>query len=88
MLGVDPDSPRSESSVDLHPGDLLLLCTDGLVEDRRVDLDRRLELLRDTVERSGSAGPEELADHLVSTLAPDSEDDVALLVVRVLPEQG
>ena len=85
MLGVDADSPRSESAVDLEPGDLVLLCTDGLVEDRRVDLDERLELLRATVELAHEAGTEELADLLVAQLAPRSEDDVALLAVRVLP---
>ena len=85
MLGVAADSPRSQWDVDLHPGDLLLLCTDGLVEDRRVDLDERLELLRATVEGAAGKGTEELADLLVAELAPRSEDDVALLAVRVLP---
>ena len=83
MLGVDPDTPREEHEVDLHPGDVLLLCTDGLVEDRRADLGRRLELLRSTVEAAARRHPEELADLLVAELAPDAEDDVALLVLRV-----
>ena len=85
MLGVDAGTRRAEASVVLAPGDVLLLCTDGLVEHRRIDLDTRLEVLRAAVERVGGDDPEALADQLLAELTPDSEDDVALLVVRLLP---
>ena len=83
MLGVDPDTVRTDTEVALAAGDLLLLCTDGLVEQRRSPIDERLEVLRDLVEQHAGSHPEQLADALLAALARDSEDDVALLVVRV-----
>ena len=83
MLGVDPDSARADHEAQLQPGDLLLLCTDGLVEDRRTPIDDRLETLRGLVAEHAGAHPEQLADDLLAALAHDSDDDVAVLVVRV-----
>ncbi|HEX8496494.1 MAG TPA: PP2C family protein-serine/threonine phosphatase [Actinomycetales bacterium] len=85
MLGVHPATPRTDHVRTLGPGDLLLLYSDGLVEVRGVPLDDGLEVLRDTVERAGPVGPDQLAEHLLSTLASSPTDDVALLAVRVLP---
>lgn len=85
MLGVDPASTRSDHTATLGPGDVLLLYSDGLVEVRGVPLDDGLEELRDTVERAGPLGPDQLAEHLLGALATNPTDDVALLVLRVLP---
>jgi len=85
MLGVDPDSPRSDHEARLDSGDLVLLCTDGLVEQRRVPLDERLEVLLELVARSPGLHPEALAELVLGTLAQDGDDDVALLAVRVCP---
>ena len=82
MLGVDPCTERSDSEVQLRPGDHLLLYTDGLVEARTQGLDARLEVLLRRVEALGADGPEALADRLVAELA-SGEDDVALLVIRL-----
>ena len=82
MLGVQLDTPRHDHVRDLQEGDLLVLYTDGLVEDRRTGLDQRLEVLRRLVEQHASDGPEVLADHLIRELA-SREDDVAVLVARV-----
>ncbi|WP_112468975.1 SpoIIE family protein phosphatase [Streptomyces triticisoli] len=72
----------STTTVDLEPGDQLVLYTDGLVETRRDPLDERLEMLLTLLD-----GPprslEELCDLLLRTLhQPDNHDDVALLVAR------
>lgn len=83
MLGVDPDCPRTEHAAHLAPGDLLLLCTDGLVEDRRIPLGERLEVLRDLVGQHADDHPDSLADALLTALAEGAEDDVALLVAKV-----
>ena len=66
----------------LNPGETLLLCTDGLVEQPGTDLGNRLTLLRETV-KSGPAGVEELADRLGEAVGDQGGgDDVALLLLR------
>jgi len=82
MLGVDPLSQRAEHVCELDPGDVLVLFTDGLVEDRRTGLDDRLDLLVRLVEQAAGEHPEQLSDRLVRELA-GREDDVAVLVVRL-----
>ncbi|MXM65950.1 SpoIIE family protein phosphatase [Streptomyces sp. HUCO-GS316] len=73
----------STTTVDLEPGDRLVLYTDGLVETRQHPLDERLNALLDLL--GGPDRPlEELCDMLLRTLhQPDNADDVALLVARV-----
>jgi PAS domain S-box-containing protein len=72
----------STTTVDLVPGDQLVLYTDGLVETRRQSLDERLEELLALLD--GPTRPlEELCDLLLRTLhQPDNPDDVALLIAR------
>ena len=82
MLGVRAGSRRCDHVQVLQPGDLLLLHTDGLVEQRRTGLDARLQDLRHLVEAVGGDDPELLADRLVGELA-SGEDDVALLLLQV-----
>ena len=83
MLGVDESHRRSTHTVSLVSGDVLLLYTDGLVEQRGVDLDARVERLRAAVERHGDVAPDGLAERLLSEFAGAAADDVAVLVVRV-----
>lgn len=82
MLGVQPDTARADHVADLRRGDVVVLYTDGLVEDRRTSLDVRLQVLTALVETAGTAGPERLADALVEQLAAGF-DDVAVLVARI-----
>ncbi|MGW5197654.1 SpoIIE family protein phosphatase [Streptomyces spiralis] len=72
----------STTTVDLEPGDQLVLYTDGLVETRRQALDERLESLLTLLGDPGRP-LEDLCDMLLRTLhQPDNHDDVALLVAR------
>ena len=75
--------PSRETTVQLQPGALLALYTDGLVEIRGSDLDAGIvELCR--VIGEGPAGLEALADHIMSRMSSArSDDDVALLLARV-----
>lgn len=72
----------STTTVDLDPGDRLVLYTDGLVETRQHPLDERLDALLELLE--GPDRPlEEVCDLLLRTLhQPDNTDDVALLIAR------
>ncbi|MFD7686550.1 SpoIIE family protein phosphatase [Streptomyces sp. NPDC059781] len=72
----------STTTVELEPGDLLVLYTDGLVETRRHPLDERLDRLLALLDHPGDS-LEELCDLLLRTLhEPDNFDDVALLIAR------
>jgi PAS domain S-box-containing protein len=79
-LGVRPGTSYSEAEYLLEPGSTLLLYTDGLVEQRRTPIDDRLALLARCFE-IGHDGLEGLCDHLLATVGPSGEDDVALLAL-------
>ncbi|MFI2374607.1 SpoIIE family protein phosphatase [Streptomyces sp. NPDC018964] len=72
----------STTTVELEPGDRLVLYTDGLVETRRHPLDERLDRLLALLDHPGDS-LEEVCDLLLRTLhEPDNADDVALLIAR------
>ena len=80
-LGV-LDSPVYHPSIStLPPGALLLLYTDGLVEERDEDLSDGLRRLTAAVD--GSLDLEELCDTVLQRMVPDEKnDDIALLAAR------
>lgn len=86
LLGVQPDSPRHDVHLDLPPGAMLCLCTDGLLADRSGGWEPALEKLRRLlVVGPGSA---DLAcagvmAEMVGDRVP--ADDVALLFLRHRP---
>ncbi|MFD6890115.1 SpoIIE family protein phosphatase [Streptomyces sp. NPDC059957] len=70
------------TSLELHPGDTLLLCTDGLTERPGRDSDTGLHELMEAV-RDGPAEVEELADVLCDLVGDSGGgDDMALLLLR------
>ena len=79
-LGVDVALPYVEATVQLAPGDALLLYTDGLVEERGVHLLTSLEDLRQRAEAAGR-DPDELCERLLAG-APTPRDDVTVLAIR------
>ncbi|WP_432561414.1 SpoIIE family protein phosphatase [Kineococcus sp. SYSU DK003] len=89
LLGVVPEVPRSESVAVLEAGSTVLFHTDGLVERRGEALDDGLARLTRCL---GRLAPQDLAldalcDAVLQQMLPERpEDDVALLAVRLHPQ--
>jgi len=90
LLGVRPGTPRTDHVVDLPPGAVVLLYTDGLVERRGADLDVGIERLRAAaaVLAGGDlgAGLQDVLAHALEGLP--GGDDVALLAARAQVRGG
>ena len=87
MLGVDPSATRTESVVTVARGSTLLLYTDGLVEGRDLTLDDGIAALRAALPELADRPLAEFCDGLIDRLRPAGlEDDVALVAVRLHPE--
>ncbi|MEU1625022.1 SpoIIE family protein phosphatase [Streptomyces sp. NPDC020096] len=80
-LGIS-EVPFTTTTLRLHPGDRLVLYTDGLVETRDQAIDQRLNTLLRLL--SGPHRPlEETCDRLLHALRyPNHHDDVALLIAQ------
>ncbi len=87
LLGVDPEAERADHVQALPDGATVLFYTDGLIERRGVPLDTGLAWLTATVAAWAHLPLEELCDRLLAELGP-AEDDVALLALRLHPEDG
>jgi integral membrane sensor domain MASE1 len=87
LLGVDADPELTDHTRELHPGDALMLYTDGLTDayapDRSLDVDDLALVLASCTGRSAS----EIADRIERAALDDDtrqpRDDVALVVVRL-----
>ncbi|MGB8650290.1 MAG: SpoIIE family protein phosphatase [Mycobacteriales bacterium] len=90
FLYLDPGLPLGvggaeyvEQSLVLDPGTLLLLYTDGLVEERESPIEEGLEQLRRAAEGEPVRSPEEFCDRVLRALGRDGghDDDTALLAL-------
>jgi serine phosphatase RsbU (regulator of sigma subunit) len=87
MLGVTPDAARRESQVSLEWDTVVLLYTDGLVEHRDQDLDHGMARLQATLGDLAGRDLDELCETLLARMLPDDpDDDVALVAVRLHPQ--
>ncbi|WP_307050478.1 SpoIIE family protein phosphatase [Streptomyces achromogenes] len=84
LLGIDASATYPTTEVELSPGCVLALYTDGLVEKPGVDIEEAVAELGRRLAERGDRPLEELADELVGRYAEteDRIDDVALLLLR------
>ncbi|MFJ9824994.1 SpoIIE family protein phosphatase [Streptomyces sp. NPDC101160] len=82
VLGVDDTATYPVTRLQLAPGEVLALFTDGLVERPGTDIDEGIERLRRSFAATGTAALTETADRLMreARQAPDRPDDIALLL--------
>jgi serine phosphatase RsbU (regulator of sigma subunit) len=75
--------PRTQRTLELGPGDLLLGITDGVVERRGYDLDEGLDQLVACI-RDGQGSLDDLIERVTRTMLGHTEgrDDATLLAVR------
>ncbi|MEU0941618.1 SpoIIE family protein phosphatase [Streptomyces canus] len=84
LLGIDGSAVYPTTEVELAPGSVLALYTDGLIESPGVDIEDALAELGRQLAEAGDRPLDELADELVrrSAAARERIDDVALLLLR------
>ncbi|WP_437108863.1 SpoIIE family protein phosphatase [Streptomyces sp. enrichment culture] len=88
LLGIDGSAAYPSTEVALPPGSLLVLYTDGLVESPGTDFEEALADLGRRLTDLGDRPLDDLADALVrhGADAEGRRDDIALLLLRALPE--
>ena len=86
LLGVGRDlaeGQRHDHAVSLQPGDTVVFYTDGLVERHRMLLDDGTTWLVGELRRIGREPLDQLCDDLLAVMGNSTDDDVALLAVRL-----
>src|SRR5581483_1274967 len=89
-IGVEVGVACPTATVELEPGEILFLYTDGLVERRTRSLEEGLALLKAVIEK-GADDPEELVEEVIAQIVEDGEehaDDIAMVTFRFLPKPG
>lgn len=82
LLGANYRSPRTDHRAPLRPGATVIFFTDGLIERRGVSFSDGLAWLCRLLRNRQHMSADEVAD-LVLRDTPGTEDDVALLVLRL-----
>lgn len=87
LLGIVPQTRRTEHTIDIDNGDTLFIYTDGLIERRHTEMRQSMDVLVAALEDAHLKPLEELANHILATLTPERvDDDVAFVLVRPFPE--
>ena len=89
LVGAALGTVRDEVELEVEPGSVVVLYTDGLVEHRGRPIDQGLQALAEALRTAPDGDADAVCEHLLTELAyGDLDDDVALLVVRVLDRPG
>jgi|HubBroStandDraft_1064217.scaffolds.fasta_scaffold09070_1 GAF domain-containing protein len=81
-LGCPVEDAPAEHLLHLGPGEMVVLLTDGVVEQRGADLAERLEVLRALVADHTSETAAAVAGHIMSALCHPPDDDCCVVVLR------
>ncbi|TMR94973.1 SpoIIE family protein phosphatase [Nonomuraea basaltis] len=83
LLGIDPEAEYPTTDLDLPPGSVLTLYTDGLIELPGLDLDDAIRDLADRFTPCPGRSLHDLAEFLIEPVALDQRtDDIAVLLLR------
>jgi serine phosphatase RsbU (regulator of sigma subunit) len=85
MLGAGP-SCYPTIDIDLPPGSVLALYTDGLIEQPGQDISTGMTRLAHTLAASPAPSLEHLCDSVLASLGTGARDDIALLLARTTTE--
>jgi PAS domain S-box-containing protein len=85
ILGVGP-SRYPATDIDLPPGSVLALYTDGLIEHPGQDISTGMTCLARTLAPSPARSLDQLCDSVLASLGADARDDIALLLARTTTE--
>jgi hypothetical protein len=85
--GTEPAPERPERTVDLEPGAVLLMYSDGLIERRTQDLDSGMVLLRRLATDLARSNEGQLAARVAVGMSAQrpAEDDVVVVAIRYAP---
>ncbi|WP_436789515.1 SpoIIE family protein phosphatase [Yinghuangia sp. YIM S10712] len=84
VLGASPDAAYASGVVDLAPGDMVLMYTDGLIEHRGGDLGRGLSRLVGTVRENCADGLDACVAHVMRHMGtPNVRDDTCLIGIQI-----
>jgi serine phosphatase RsbU (regulator of sigma subunit) len=85
--GTERDPERPERTVDLEPGTVLLMYSDGLIERRTQDLDSGMSLLRRLATDLVHPDEDQLAARIAAAMSAErpTEDDVVVVAIRYAP---
>ena len=88
ILGVVPDTVRTDHERDLPAGSTVVLYTDGLIERRRETLTEGLRRLTDALAHHAALPLEAMLDAVLLDVVGGGHhgDDIAVLAVRMHPE--
>ncbi|MDO8210499.1 PP2C family protein-serine/threonine phosphatase [Conexibacter sp. CPCC 206217] len=88
VLGVVPDPSLHTDTVELGPGDMLLLYTDGVTEVRKrgrevFGVDQLMALLREIGDVSAAKAAERVEDAVLNASDGPPRDDLAVVAIRI-----